>query len=62
MTGLIDLNPNYFAIVERILAEHVPECEVRAFGSRHPGLPRTTPTLISQSSEAGPWTGGHLLA
>ena len=31
---MIDLNPSYLAIVERILAEHVPECEVRAFGSR----------------------------
>ena len=31
---MIDLNPNHLAIVERILAEHVPECEVRAFGSR----------------------------
>ena len=34
MTSLIDLSPNYLATVERILAEHVPECEVRAFGSR----------------------------
>ena len=31
---MIDLNPNYLATVERILVEHVPECEVRAFGSR----------------------------
>ena len=34
MTGSIDLNPNHLAIVLGILAEHVPECEVRAFGSR----------------------------
>ena len=34
MTVSIDLNPNYLATVERILGEHVPECEVRAFGSR----------------------------
>ena len=34
MTVSIDLNPSYLATVERILAEHVPECEVRAFGSR----------------------------
>ena len=34
MTGSIDLNPNHLATVERILAEHAPECEVRAFGSR----------------------------
>ena len=31
---MIDLSPAHLAIVERILAEHVPECEVRAFGSR----------------------------
>ena len=31
---MIDLNPNHLSIVEGILAEHVPECEVRAFGSR----------------------------
>ena len=31
---MIDLNPNHLATVERILTELVPECEVRAFGSR----------------------------
>ncbi len=31
---MIDLNPNHLATVERILTEHVAECEVRAFGSR----------------------------
>ena len=31
---MIDLNPNDLKTVQRILAEHVPECEVRAFGSR----------------------------
>ena len=31
---MIDLSPVHLAIVEGILAEHVPECEVRAFGSR----------------------------
>ena len=34
MTGLIDLNPNHLETVKAILADHVPECEVRAFGSR----------------------------
>ncbi len=34
MTGSVDLSPAHRATVERILAEHVPECEVRAFGSR----------------------------
>lgn len=31
---MIDLKPNHLETVKRILAEHVPECEVRAFGSR----------------------------
>ena len=31
---MIDLNPNHLGTVKTILAEHVPECEVRAFGSR----------------------------
>ncbi len=31
---MIDLSPQHLATVERILAEHVPQCEVRAFGSR----------------------------
>ena len=31
---MIDLNPNHLGTVKAILAEHVPKCEVRAFGSR----------------------------
>ena len=31
---MIDLNPSYLETVKSILAGHVPECEVRAFGSR----------------------------
>jgi len=34
MSGLVDLSPPHLAIVEEILSEHVPDCEVRAFGSR----------------------------
>lgn len=34
MTSLVDLNPAHLAIVDHILAEHVLECEVRAFSSR----------------------------
>ena len=34
MTGSVDLRPDYEEAVKRILAEYVPECEVRAFGSR----------------------------
>lgn len=30
----IDINPTHLETVQRILDEHVPECEVRAFGSR----------------------------
>ncbi len=31
---MIDLNPDHLKTVQQILAEHVPACEVRAFGSR----------------------------
>ena len=31
---MIDLPPSQLEAVKRILAERVPECEVRAFGSR----------------------------
>lgn len=34
---MIDLAPEQLAIVRRLLAAHVPECEVRAFGSRVTG-------------------------
>ena len=34
MSGPVDLSPAHLATVERILEEHVPDCEVRAFGSR----------------------------
>ena len=31
---MIDLTPKHLEMIQRILAEHVPKCEVRAFGSR----------------------------
>lgn len=31
---MIDLTPKSLETIQRILAEHVPQCEVRAFGSR----------------------------
>ncbi len=31
---MIDLNPKYLETIQHILAEHVPDCEVRAYGSR----------------------------
>lgn len=34
---MIDLDPKYLLIVNNILKAYVPECEVRAFGSRVTG-------------------------
>ena len=31
---MIDLNPKHLEAIQHILAVHIPECEVRAFGSR----------------------------
>lgn len=35
---MIDLRPEQLALVRRLLAARVPECEVRAFGSRTKGM------------------------
>ena len=37
---LIDLPPRHLAEVRRILNQHAPGCEVRAFGSRVAGRPK----------------------
>ena len=34
---MIDVEEKYIAEIRRIINEHVPECEVRAFGSRVDG-------------------------
>ena len=34
---MIDLDPGYLELIKHILAEHVPDCEARAFGSRVTG-------------------------
>ena len=34
MNGSLDLKPAHLATVRRVLAEHAPGCEVRAYGSR----------------------------
>ena len=34
---MIDIEEKYLAEIRRILTEHVPDCEVRAFGSRIEG-------------------------
>ena len=31
---MIDVTPHQYEIIRKILHEHIPECEVRAFGSR----------------------------
>ena len=31
---MLDLNPHHLEEVQQIVAEHIPDCEVRAFGSR----------------------------
>ncbi|MHB9035644.1 MAG: nucleotidyltransferase family protein [Armatimonadota bacterium] len=37
---MIDLEPKQLELIKRILAEHAPDCEVRAFGSRVTGKSR----------------------
>ncbi len=37
---MIDVEEKHLAVVRRILAEHVPDCEVRVFGSRIEGKSR----------------------
>lgn len=34
---MIDLKPDHLVTVQRILAEHIPDCDVGAFGSRATG-------------------------
>ncbi|MCY4523021.1 MAG: restriction endonuclease subunit S [Caldilineaceae bacterium] len=60
MTGLVDLNPAHLTIVEHILAEHVPECEVRAFGSRAVWNARDTSDLDLAIVGEGPLPGRTL--
>lgn len=37
---MIDLAPHCLALVKGILAEHIPDCEVRVFGTRVAGTAR----------------------
>ena len=37
---MLDLSPEYLEMVKAILAQHFPECEVRAYGSRVTGNAR----------------------
>lgn len=42
---MIDLRPDHLEIVRCLLREHVPGCEVRAFGSRYKGTARNASDL-----------------
>lgn len=42
---MIDLRPDHLEIVRMLLREHVPGCEVRAFGSRYKGGARNASDL-----------------
>lgn len=41
MRGLLDVKPAYLLVVKQILRRHVPEREVRVFGSRVTGKAKT---------------------
>ena len=59
---MIDLNPNHLETVKAILAEHVPECEVRAFGSRATWTAKDYSDLDLAIVGEGPmdWSGEQL--
>ena len=42
---MIDINPNHLEIIRDILASHVPDAEVRAFGSRVTGSAKSSSDL-----------------
>jgi predicted nucleotidyltransferase len=51
----IDLPAEHLALVARLLAEHVPGCEVRAFGSRVDGTAKPFSDLdLAIAGEDGP--------
>ena len=57
---MIDLNPHHLETVRRILAEHVPACEVRAFGSRATWTAKDYSDLDLAIVSAGPLHRGAL--
>lgn len=51
----IDLPDEHLALVARLLAEHVPGCEVRVFGSRVDGTAKRFSDLdLTVAGECGP--------
>ena len=57
---MIDLNPHHLETVRRILTEHVPACEVRAFGSRATWTAKDYSDLDLAIVGAGPLHRGAL--
>jgi predicted nucleotidyltransferase len=51
---MIDINPRYLEIVKAILKSHVPDAEVRAFGSRVTGTAKDHSDLDLAVVGAGP--------
>ena len=57
---MIDINPNHLGTVKAILSEHVPECEVRVFGSRATWTAKDYSDLDLAIVGAGPMDWGAL--
>ena len=51
---MLDLEPRHLAAVRRILEAHVPECDVRAFGSRVQGRVKPSSDLDLAVMTASP--------
>lgn len=59
---MIDLDARQLAIVQSVLARHVPECEVRAFGSRVQGTAKPYSDLDLAVIGPAPLSGERLAA
>ena len=61
--AMIDVEEKYLAEIRRILGEHVPDCEVRVFGSRIEGKARdfSDLDLVLVGSEKLNWRRIELL-
>jgi predicted nucleotidyltransferase len=60
---MIDLSPHHLETVRAILARHVPDCEVRAFGSRVSGPAKSYSDLdlaVVAPTKLNPETLRHL--
>ena len=59
---MIDLETRHLATVQTLLAHHVPECEVRAFGSRVKGTAKPYSDLDLVVLGPAPLAGNRLAA